>query len=783
MDIQEVLPLVKKPARYLGNEIGAFRKDWSKSLIKFVIAYPDVYDIGMSNLGIKIIYNTLNKRNDTLCERVFAPWIDMELLLRREGIPLCSLESCTPLSSFDVVAFSLQSELTYTNVLNMLELGGIPIYSEDRNEDSPLVMGGGLCAFNPLPIADFFDLFGIGEAEAILPKLIEQLKDCKKNGLKRDEILLELSKVPGIYVPSVGNKVERQFIDNLDDEPITFVIPFVAVTHDRLVIEIARGCTRGCRFCQPGIVTRPYREHPATTVLELARTGLKSTGYDEVSFLSLSASDHSQIDEIIKGATSMFKNTKISLPSLRGDSLNEINLKAIGGGGITFAPETGTSKLRKAINKEIDEAKILESCELATRYGFTHIKLYYMIGLPNEESDDIQGIVELTKKIARVAHGKKVNVSISPFVPRPHTPFQWERQESVQELLRKIAYIRNRLHVRNIQVKYRNPKISFLEGIFSRGGRELSTVIEEAWKNGRRMDEWSESFNFDEWLNAFDAAGIDPDKYLGERSPSELLPWEEVISTGVVREYLLAERSKSLNREETQDCRIIGCTNCGACKVVNLIPMKRSSKGVIPYGRIPQRKTLTKIEPRLRVKFSKGKELRFISHLDLIRLLIRAIRRTDIPIAYSKGHRPRPKISFSPPIPVGMTAKEDYFDIWLERPMGIEFIDILNKALPSGIEILEVHPIYGKEESLTSRFKSAIYRVYDIEVDDKKIKEYLSKYKKYVNIKHRDEFLEITMSIGKLKPYEVLREILGISHEEILNLDIERTRLCEATPL
>ncbi|HID93095.1 MAG TPA: DUF2344 domain-containing protein, partial [bacterium (Candidatus Stahlbacteria)] len=657
---------------------------------------------------------------------------------------------------------------------------GIPIYSKDRDESSPLVMGGGLCAFNPLPIADFFDLFGIGEAEAILPKLVAQLKDYKRNGLKRDEILLELSKVPGIYVPSINNKVERQFINRLEDKPITFVIPFVAITHDRLVVEIARGCTRGCRFCQPGIVTRPYRERPATTVLELARTGLKSTGYDEVSFLSLSASDHSQIDEIIKGATSMFKDTKISLPSLRGDSLNEANLKAIGGGGITFAPETGTSKLRKAINKEIDESKILECCELATRYGFTHIKLYYMIGLPNEDSDDIQGIVELTKNIARVVHGKKVNVSISPFVPRPHTPFQWERQESVPELLRKIAYIRSRLQVRNIQIKYRDPQISFLEGIFSRGGRELSTVIERAWKNGRRMDEWGESFNFEEWLKAFDATGVDPNQYLRERSPEKLLPWEEVINTGVTREYLLAERSKSFNCEETQDCRIIGCTNCGVCQGINLIPMEGGRKGIVSYGRSPQRKVLTRVEPRLRIKFSKGKELRFISHLDLIRLLIRAIRRTRIPIAYSKGHRPRPKISFSPPIPLGMTAKEDYFDICLERPMGTEFINILNEVLPAGIEILEVYPIYGKEESLSSKFKAAMYRVYDTKVDDKKIKECLSKHKEYVNIKHGDGFLEITMPIGKLKPYEVLKEILNIPYDEVLKLNVERTKLIES---
>jgi radical SAM superfamily enzyme YgiQ (UPF0313 family) len=780
MDIQEILPLVRKPARYIGNEIGAFRKDWKKSQIKFAVAYPDVYDIGMSNLGIRIIYDMLNKRGGTLCERVFAPWTDMELWLRKERIPLCSLESHIPLSSFDVIAFSLQSELTYTNILTMLELGGIPIYSKDRDENSPLVIGGGLCTFNPLPIADFFDLFGIGEAEAILPKLIAQLKDCKKNGLKRDKILMELSKVPGIYVPSINNKVERQFINNLDAELIKFVIPFVATTHDRFVVQIARGCTRGCRFCQPGIVTRPYRELPATAVLELARTGLESTGYDEVSFLSLSASDHSQIDEIIRGATSMFQNTKISLPSLRGDSLDEANLKAIGSGGITFAPETGTTKLRRTVNKEIKEPKILESCDLATRHGFTHIKLYYMIGLPNEDSNDIQGIVDLTKNIARVSHGKKITVSISPFVPRPHTPFQWERQESGHELLRKIAYIRNRLRRKNIQVKYRDPQISLLEGIFSRGGRELSTVIECAWKNGSRMDEWSESFNFREWLNAFDANGIDPNQYLSERPPEELLPWEEVISIGVTREYLLAERSKSSNFEETQDCRIIGCTDCGVCPEINLVPMKRDRNRIVSYGRSIQRKVLTGVEPGLRVKFKKGKELRFISHLDLIRLLIRAIRRANIPVAYSKGHRPRPKISFSPPIPLGMTAKEDYFDVRLERPMGIEFINILNETLPDGIEILEVYPIYGKEESLSSKFKVAIYRAYNIKVADKKIKEYLSKRKECVNIKNGDGFLEITMLIGKLKPYEVLKEILNIPYEEVLKLHLERTMLCKS---
>ncbi|MFP4016877.1 MAG: TIGR03960 family B12-binding radical SAM protein [Halanaerobiales bacterium] len=601
--IDQNLYKVTNPVRYIGNEWNVIKKDWDPEKIKVAIAFPDLYEIGMSHLGLKIIYHLLNNEEDIICERSYAPWGDMEELMRKEDIPLFSLESKKSIAEFDIFGFTLQYEMSYTNIINMLDLAGLPIYSEERTEKHPLVIAGGSTVFNPEPIADFFDLFFIGEAEDGIVRLIRKYKELKAKGLKRNELLLELSKLPGVYVPSLYNvdytsegmikgiypvsddvkeKVKRQVVRNLDQTfyPTKFIVPYMSIVHDRAVIEIARGCTRGCRFCAAGISYRPSRERSKETIIKLADEILRNTGYEEISLSSLSTMDYSEVADLVKTLSKRYEEQRvsISLPSLRVDRFS-VNLakevQRVRKSGLTFAPEAGTQRLRDVINKGVSEEDLYDAVMGAFEEGWSTIKLYFMLGLPTEEEEDLAGIDKLAKKVLELGSQIrresskrmkriKVNISVSTFVPKPFTPFQWGRMVNKEEIKEKQKFLMDHLKGRGLDFSWNDPDLSLLEGVFARGDRRLSAVIESAWKKGSRFDGWRESFSIENWQQAFSENNLDMNDYLRQRDFDEILPWDH-INMGVSKGFLKKQYEIATEGEYTEDCRSAGCTGCDIC--------------------------------------------------------------------------------------------------------------------------------------------------------------------------------------------------------------------------
>lgn len=597
-----VLKRVEKPARYIGMEKNSIKKDLSKVKVKFAFAFPDIYEVGMSHLGLHILYNLLNNEEDIACERVFAPWFDMEKEMKKEGIPLYTLENKEPVSSFDFIGFTLQYEMSYTNIINMLYLGGIPILSKDRKDTDPFIIAGGPCVYNPEPIADIIDFFVIGEGEEVILEILEKYKDFKNTGDSRSNFLKEVSKIQGVYVPElyqiyykedgtidkmepkikgVPRTIKKRIIKDLDKVyfPNKLIVPYIEIVHDRIPLEIFRGCTRGCRFCQAGMIYRPVREKSPHRILELAEKLVESTGYEDISLTSLSSCDYSELQLLVSKLMDRYKEERVgvSLPSLRLDSFSmEIikEIEKVRKTGLTFALEAGSQRLRDVINKGITEEDLNTAIPYAFSEGWSTIKLYFMIGLPTETDEDVLGIKDLGYKVKDMFFSQpkdkrkgnlKITVSTSCFVPKPFTPFQWVGQDDYEEFNRKIDLLKNNIKDKKIAYNYHNPKLSYLEAILARGDRKLSKVLIKAWEKGCKFDGWSEKFDFDKWMEAFKETGIEGDFYaLRERSTEEILPWD-FINIGVTKKYLIKEYENAKQEQLTRDCRL-GCTGCGINK-------------------------------------------------------------------------------------------------------------------------------------------------------------------------------------------------------------------------
>ena len=602
--IEAILPLVQKPARYTGGELNSVVKDKANVDIRFAFCFPDTYEIGMSHLGMKILYSLINSRENYWCERVFAPDTDMEKLLRERNIPLFALESRDSLYDFDVVGFTLQYELSFTNVLNMLDLSGIPLRSKDRGDslDVPVVVAGGPCVCNPEPMADFIDCFQIGEGEEMMLEFLDLLDEYKKAGKSRKEFLVAASHIEGIYVPQLYDVlynddgiisevkplegapavINKRVVADLDNifYPDKFVVPFVEVVHDRVVHEIFRGCIRGCRFCQAGFWYRPIREKDVDTISKQSQRLACTSGYDELSLCSLSSSDYTKITELLEELLGWAVPQKINvaLPSLRIDNFSDElkeKLSLVRRSGLTFAAEAGTQRMRNVINKNISEEEILSTCRKAFTGGWTAVKLYFMIGLPTETDDDVVGINQLSQKVVNEFYnnpdkpkGKGVSVSagVSSFVPKPCTPFQWEAMDSREELKRKQQMLLETCTTKKITFRFHNTDLTFLEGVFARGDRRLCDVIERAYRNGCTFDSWDDKFKFDVWMASFEECGISPEFYTKrKREYEEILPWDH-INSGISKSFLIKENEKAKNAETTVHCRQ-QCAGCGSNKL------------------------------------------------------------------------------------------------------------------------------------------------------------------------------------------------------------------------
>ncbi|MBU5256749.1 TIGR03960 family B12-binding radical SAM protein [Tissierella praeacuta] len=597
--LDRVLKKVEKPARYIGMEQNSVIKDLNKVKVKFAFSFPDIYDVGMSHLGLHILYNLINEEEDFACERVFAPWTDMEEEMRKEELPLFTLENKEEVRNFDFLGFTLQYEMSYTNILNILDLSKIPLLTKNRNDDDPIVMAGGPCAYNPEPIAEFIDFFVIGEGEEVTLEILKLYKEHKEKEWNREKFLREVAKLEGIYVPKfydiiynddgtikemvrldemVPKVINKRMIKDLDSmfAPEKMIVPFIETVHDRVVMEIFRGCTRGCRFCQAGMIYRPIREKSVDKIVDLAEKLVESTGYENVSLSSLSSCDYSELYTLISKLMDNFEQKKVgvSLPSLRLDSfiidiLKEI--EKVRKSGLTFAPEAGSQRLRDVINKGITEDDLVNTISYVFKEGWSTVKLYFMIGLPTETDEDVLGIKELAYKVKDIFFDMpkeerkgnlKVTASASCFVPKPFTPFQWIGQDSMEEFYRKIYLVKNSIKDNKVTFNYHDPKLSFLEAVIARGDRRISKLILRAWEKGCKFDGWSEHFKYETWTEAMNEVGIDSNFYaLRNRELDEVLPWD-FINPGVSKEYLIREYKKSLEEQTTDDCRL-QCRGCG----------------------------------------------------------------------------------------------------------------------------------------------------------------------------------------------------------------------------
>lgn len=770
---QEILAGAQQPLRYIGGEWNEVVKDHRKVAITFALAFPDVYEIGMSHLGFRILYPMLNARDDVAAERVFCPWPDMADALRARRRPLGTLETGTPLSRMDVVGFSLQYEMTFTNVLEMLDLGGIPIRAADRGERDPLVVAGGPVVFNCEPIADFVDLVFVGDAEELLPDFLEALTELKRSGATRAEKIRRLAHVEGIYAPSLyaveedhgllipvrtaeaPYPVKRRITYDLDRFPFPdrIVVPHAEIVHDRVSIEIMRGCPVGCRFCQAGYIYRPTRERDPNQVRDTVIRSIRATGYDEFSLASLNTGEYGAIHPLLFDLMDRFEpeNVSVSLSSMHASTMTEDlarEVRRVRKSGFTIAPEAGTQRLRNVINKNLNEEQILNACRLAFEAGWDLIKLYFMIGLPTETDADVDGLVDLAHEILatgrRNARGRRVEVTLSAssFVPKPVTPFQWMGQDRLENLHRKQQRITSRVR-RGVRFKHHDGATTFMEGALSRGDRRLGRVVERAWRSGARFDGWDEHFKLALWMDAFRAEGLDPETYAyGDWQTSWRLPWD-VVDSRVNKKWLALELERAMAEGTLSICGPTSCHGCApfakeCVKGVVAATTDRPLDLALPILATPSaagpgcaaraedapplvprdHRDLAKAEAaasprfRYRARLAKTGRVRFLGHLDLARTILRALRRARLALVYSQGFNPKPRVQFGPALPMGFESEAEYID--LETGAAIDpgrSVIAINAALPGGIRVLDLRPIPREAPALGDAVRAARYRV------------------------------------------------------------------------
>ncbi len=839
IDLDRILPLVRKPGQYVGGELHAVSGSMDADFLKFCLVFPDLYEIGMSHQGLQILYHILNNQDQVLAHRCYVPDIDMEQELRNQGQPLFSLEAKANLAVYDVIGITLPYELCYTNILTVLDLAGLPLRSADRNETHPLVLGGGSCSLNPEPVADFFDAIVLGDGEEVIVELANLLKRAKAEQLDRRATLTLMAAIPGVYIPVFFEpqylegrlaaitplepgypSVRKRVLPQLHAGPHLHhpLVPIVKPVHDRLGVEIARGCTRGCRFCQAGITYRPVRERTLEEILELAEQGITQSGFEELALLSLSTGDFSCLGELMTALMDRFAKdyVSVSMPSMRVGTLTpEImeQIKRVRKTGFTVAPEAGTDRLRQVINKGITEEDLLTTCRDAFALGWKLIKLYFMVGLPTETDEDVEAIIELAKKTRnRAGQGKgrqvQVNLGVATFVPKPHTPFQWEPQLSLDESKRRINRLKQLLPRQGFKIKWHDPEQSLVEGVFSRGDRRLSHLLETAWKNGVRLDGWSEHFSLAQWQQAAAECDIDMEFYLRRRSMDELLPWDHLHS-GVDRSFLEAEYYKAIQQEYTPDCRTQGCQGCGLCDFKTVAPVVHARPEAqahlpAPPPR-PERSQPSSQAFTYRVHYTRKGDSRFYGHLELLQLVFRTLQRTGLPLLFSGGFNPSPRVSFSQALPVGVESLAEFFDMDLAQPLASRenIVARLNGQFPETIRVVAVNA------SPRSAYRSSV-AAYEIRSQTPFAEELQSRIADFLSLetfvidrfrknRHKDldlrplvvglQLREAVLSMELLShqgqpganPREILEKVLGFSVRDSLLARIIKTSVKETS--
>ncbi len=735
--VRRILPLVSAPGRYVGGELGLDRQGYGADGANLLLTFPDAYEVGMSHLGLRVLLDRLRDVAGAYADLAFAPWPDMEKALREARMPLFGLGSRRSARQFDLVGFSVGYELAYTNVLTMIDLAGSSLRAADRSEDDPIFVAGGSCTLNPNVLGPFLDLVLLGDGEDAIVEAAQIVADAKAAGCTRQETLARLWAMEGAWHPGVTKPVRVRVVRDLNDyAPPRQVVPTIEPVHDRLALEVMRGCVRGCRFCQAGMITRPVRERDPDQLVRAAQTGVQDAGYSEVSLLSLSTSDFSGLGATVAGIQDSLEGsrTNLVLPSLRVDSVSPALFDRISSerpANFTFAPEAGSQRLREVINKQISEEEIVRTARQAFDSGVKGIKLYFMIGLPTETNEDLDDLVALVGRIVGLAPrgGSQIHVSISPFAPKAHTPFQWAGQISRAEIERRNRYLDRRLHRMGVKISLRDPEISFLEAVLGLGDAELAPVLERVWRDGARFDSWSEYFDFNRWEAAFTAEGVDALRYVAERCVDDPLPWD-TVDTGVAKEFLRSDWETATEELTLEDCRLEGpCYDCCACDgqlkhihasisaelaaAAGTAASPRRHPGAQPVERgfdsrnedpdrpgeelrkwrIWRQQSAAKCWYRL--ELSKSGEMIWLGHLDVQRQLQMALRRSGLPVAYSKGYHPHPLMKFGPPLPVGVAGRREALDLALEGQVP-GLMEALNRSLPSGLRVRDSEVVGGQ---------------------------------------------------------------------------------------